>query len=179
MHLNLLKVTLLFLMLGSMPHAQATASQRVAVFDFELIDTSLDGSIYGTAAAEKERLQRLGEQLRKALTDSGRFQVADIAPVEEAARASNLQACGGCDLDFAKKVGADLSITGTVQKVSNVILNISIYVRDAADGKLIKIMSADMRGNTDESWSRTLSWLIRNRLLTPDFGQSASAKPAE
>jgi hypothetical protein len=26
-------------------------------------------------------------------------------------------------------------------------------------------MSADMRGNTDETWSRTLDWLVRNRLL--------------
>jgi uncharacterized protein DUF2380 len=31
-------------------------------------------------------------------------------------------------------------------------------------------MSADMRGNTDESWSRTLDWLIRNRLLAPGHG---------
>jgi len=179
MRLNLLKATLLFLTLGCAAYAQAAAPQRVAVFDFEMIDTSLDGSIYGTSAAEKERLRRLGEQLRKALADSGRFQVSDLSPVEEAARASNLQACGGCDLDFAKKAGADLSITGTVQKVSNLILNINIYIRDTADGRLIKSMSADMRGNTDESWSRTLSWLIRNRLLTPDFGLTASTKPAE
>jgi hypothetical protein len=27
-----------------------------------------------------------------------------------------------------------------------------------------------MRGNTDESWSRTLDWLVRNRLLAPNYG---------
>ncbi len=126
------------------------ALPRVAVFDFELIDTSLDGSIYGTTDAEKARLQRLGEQLRKALADSGRYEVADIGPVQEAARGSNLQACGGCDADFAKKIGASFAITGTVQKVSNLILNISLYVRDVASGDVIRTMSADMRGNTDE-----------------------------
>jgi hypothetical protein len=57
-----------------------------------------------------------------------------------------------------------------VQKVSNLILNISIYLRDVHSGQLITAMSADMRGNTDESWSRTLDWLIRNRLLAPDYG---------
>ena len=31
-------------------------------------------------------------------------------------------------------------------------------------------MSADMRGNTDETWSRTLDWLVRNRLLAPAYG---------
>jgi hypothetical protein len=51
-----------------------------------------------------------------------------------------------------------------VQKVSNLILNMNIYVRDVADGRVLASMSADMRGNTDESWSRTVDWLVRNRL---------------
>jgi Protein of unknown function (DUF2380) len=68
------------------------------------------------------------------------------------------------------RIGAELAITGTVQKVSNLILNMNIYVRDASSGATIAAMSADMRGNTDESWSRTLDWLVRNRLLAPDHG---------
>ena len=67
---------------------------------------------------------------------------------------------------------AELAITGTVQKVSNLILNINIYVRDASSGATIAAMSADMRGNTDKSWSRTLDWLVRNRLLAPGYGSS-------
>jgi len=31
-------------------------------------------------------------------------------------------------------------------------------------------MSVDLRGNTDESWSRAASYLLRNRLLAPDYG---------
>lgn len=50
--------------------------------------------------------------------------------------------------------------------MSNLILNMNIYLRDASSGKLIDFASADMRGNTDESWIRTLDWLVRNRLLT-------------
>jgi hypothetical protein len=46
----------------------------------------------------------------------------------------------------------------------------NIYVRDARSGQLITGMSADFRGNTDESWSRTMSYLLRNRLLAPDYG---------
>ena len=66
--------------------------------------------------------------------------------------------------------GADLAITGVVQKVSNLILNINLYLRDVHTGRLIAAMSADLRGNTDESWSRTTSYLVRNRLLAPDYG---------
>ena len=148
----------------------AAAAQRVAVFDFELIDTSLDGAMYGARADEAARLKTISEQLRKDLEKSGKFEVVDIAPVEAAARASNLQACGGCDASLAEKVGADLSMTGTVQKVSNLILNMNIYIRDAHTKTLISSTSADFRGNTDESWARSLSYIVRNYLLAPNFG---------
>jgi hypothetical protein len=123
-----------------------TVAQSVAVFDFELIE------------------------LRKRLRDSGRFSLVNITPIASEAQASNLQACGGCDVQLARRIGAELAITGTVQKVSNLILNMNIYVRDASSGATIAAMSADMRGNTDESWSRTLDWLVRNRLLAPNYG---------
>ena len=92
---------------------------KVAVFDFELIDSSLQGEVNGPRADEQERLMRVGDQLRKELADSGKFQVLDIAPVNAAAHGSNLQACGGCDVKWRSELGADLAMTGVVQKVSN------------------------------------------------------------
>jgi len=143
---------------------------KVAVFDFELIDTSLQGEVQGPRADEQQRLAHAAEQLRSALQDSGRFRVVDIGPVNDAAHHSNLQACGGCDVKLASDIGADLAITGTVQKVSNLILNMNIYLRDVHSGKPVAAMTADMRGNTDDSWIRTMAWLIRNRLLAPNYG---------
>lgn len=143
---------------------------KLAVFDFELIDTSLPGEFYGSRP-EEARLERISDQLRKELALSGRFQLLDIAPVRDAARHANLQACGGCDLKLAGQLGADLEITGMVQKVSNLIINLNIYLRDVKTGNMITTASADMRGNTDESWSRTMSYLIRNRLLAPNYGK--------
>jgi hypothetical protein len=96
--------------------------------------------------------------------------LVDLTPIASDAQASNLQACGGCDATLARRIGAQLAITGTVQKVSNLILNLNIYVRDASSGATIAAMSADMRGNSDESWTRTLNWLVRNRLLAPGYG---------
>jgi Protein of unknown function (DUF2380) len=144
-------------------------AQAVAVFDFELIDTSLEGAT-GSRTDEQVRLRRLGDQLRHRLAESGRFSLVDITPIASEARETNLHACGGCDISLAKRVGAELAISGTVQKVSNLILNMNIYIRDVSSGGTIAAMSADMRGNTDESWSRTLDWLIRNRLLAPGYG---------
>jgi hypothetical protein len=150
-------------------HARAQPP-NTAVFDFEMIDTSLEGELHGARTDEQARLKRVGDQLRKGLAESDKFIVVDIAPVEAEALKSNLQACGGCDVELAQRLGADLSITGTVQKVSNLILNMNVYIRDAHTGKLVISMSADFRGNTDESWSRAASYLLRNRLLAPDYG---------
>ena len=140
------------------------------VFNFELIDTSLEGAVRGARADEQERLARVSDQLRELLRGSCRFSLVDLTPIAGEAQASNLQACGGCDMRLARRIGAELSITGTVQKVSNLILNMNIYVRDVSTGATIAAMSADMRGNTEESWSRTLHWLVRNRLLAPGYG---------
>ena len=73
-------------------------------------------------------------------------------------------------MQLALKLGADLAITGLVQKVSALILNINIFVRDTQTGRLVASMSVDLRGNTDESWSRAMNYLLRNRLLAPNYG---------
>lgn len=146
----------------------AQAAERVvAVFDFELIDTSLQGATFGTSREERERLAWMGEELRKRLMETGRFEVMDVAALAAKAHAANLQSCGGCDAELARELGAKLAITGWVQKVSNLILNMNIAVRDTDTGKLVAGMSVDMRGNTQESWSRALNYLIVNRLLGP------------
>jgi hypothetical protein len=148
----------------------SAAERPIAVFDFELIDTSLEGELKGPRRDEQARLASTSDRLRQRLAESGQFVVIDIAPVAAQARASNLQACGGCDTRLAKTIGAELAVTGTVQKVSNLILNMSIYIRDVQSGQSVAAMTADLRGNTDESWSRTLDWLVRNRLLVPGSG---------
>jgi hypothetical protein len=140
------------------------AVRPIAVFNFELIDTSLDGAMNGPRADEAARIVEISERLREWLAGRSDVRVVDIAPVAKDAAAVHLQACGGCDADLARRVGAELSITGTVQKVSNLILNMTIYVRSVATGRVVASMNADMRGNTEQSWTHTLRWLERNRL---------------
>ena len=49
-----------------------------------------------------------------------------------------------------------------VQKVSNLILNLNIEVRDSATGEALYTRSVDIRGNTDESWLRGVRRLVDN-----------------
>jgi hypothetical protein len=147
-----------------------SAELKMAVFNFELLDTSLDGEIKGSRADEHERLLHISDQLRNELGQSGRFELLDMSALNVAAQGRNLQACGGCDVQLAQQIGADLVITGVVQKISNLILNMRIYLRNVHTGRLVTTVNADLRGNTDESWSRATSYLVRNRLLAPNYG---------
>ena len=168
MRAGLVAALLLTLMMATPGRADPP---KAAVFDFELIDTSLQGEVAGPNTGEHDRLIRAGQQLRRELAESGKFQVLDIAPVSAAAHGSNLQACGGCDVQYAQRIGADLVITGVMRKISTLILNLTIFVRDVHTGQLITAMNADFRGNTDESWTRATSYLVRNRLLAPNYGR--------
>lgn len=150
------------------PLALADEPVSVAVFDFELIDTSLEGELNGLRDDETARLDRLGDMLREAYARHPDYRLVSVDPVRDIARSRRLQNCGGCDRRFASSLGAERSVTGTVQKVSNLILNINIYLRDT-DGTLSVAHSADIRSNTDQSWQRGLEWLMRNRLgLDPE-----------
>lgn len=152
--------TLFLIVMGA--SAVADAPVRVAAFDFELIDTSL----MGVRADDERRLRAISEQLRAAIAASARYDLVDIRPAAAAVEdAGHLYGCNGCEADIARELGAALAITGTVQKVSNLILNINLYVRDAETGERRRVMSVDIRGNTDESWRRGVSYLLRNRLL--------------
>ena len=158
----------IFCVVVAWPLSVQARGLRAAIFDFEFIDTSLEGATNGPRADETVRLMRLSEQLRTLVRSSGKFEVVDIAPVRAEVSKASLQACGGCDADFAQKLGAEISITGTVQKVSNLILNINLYARVVATKEPLVAMSVDIRGNTDESWSRGLDYLVRTRFLPPD-----------
>ena len=145
---------------GAMAHEPVTT----AVFPFEFVDTSLQGEIQGPRNDEQQRLASLDGQLRDMLASSGCCVMANMAQVMDPARRVDIRSCNGCDLDLARKVGAGISVIGWIQKVSNLILNLNVVVRDVRTGAVIRSGSVDIRGNTDDSWSRGLSYMIRNRL---------------
>jgi len=163
-------VTLTALALALFPAAAGAQERSAAVFDFELVDTSGGDPLGAQDREHQARVAQTSERLRARLAESGRFRIVDIAPVATEARANNLQACGGCDVTLADRIGADVAITGSVHKVSNLILNMIIFVRDAKTGGAVAVAQADMRGDTDESWLRAVDWLVRNRLLAARDG---------
>lgn len=140
------------------------ADRTVAVFDFELIDSSLDGQMLGENAGEQARLETMAPAIREAVEELDGYAVVDTEAVREKARSHHLESCGNCALSFAKEVGAEIAVIGSVQKVSNLILNINAYAFDVETGRPIARGSADIRSNTEESWQRGIDYLWDNVL---------------
>ncbi len=136
---------------------------RIAFFGFALINTSLETD----TSEEERRLGMLDDLLRTKLDASGRFEIVPIPPElqKEIAHGPEIRNCNGCERDYALRAGADWAAWGTVQKVSNLILNINLYMEDAQNGRMEFVKSVDIRGNTDESWRHGLDYMLRHNLL--------------
>jgi hypothetical protein len=142
------------------------AAETVAVFPFELLDSSQEGElILKVRPEETKRLALLREELQSRLGASSKFTIVDISKLDDEVKvAAPLFKCNGCEVDLAKKTGAKLAMLGLVQKFSDTLLAVNIQVIDAETGALKTSYSAGVQGNTDEAWLRGVSYIVRNRL---------------
>ncbi|MEE7446650.1 hypothetical protein MRF4_01750 [Methylobacterium radiotolerans] len=141
---------------------------KAAVFDFQLANLGAQGP----TEADVARLGPLSDLLRQQLKETGRYQIVSIAPVKAEAAKADLRACGGCANDFARKLEADVAITGQIQKVSNLILNINVYIKDLRNDAPEKAYSVDIRGDNDLSFQHGIKYLVKNNL--PPASDAAS-----
>lgn len=148
-------------------HALA-APAKAAVFPFEFIDSSQEGESNGPRQDETDRVKRVAEQVG-AFLKTGKVDIVDVRPAEGQLKdVKSLKDCIPCATKAATSVGADLAVIGHIQKVSNLILNINVQIVDVKTGKTIRGGSADIRGNTQETWDHGTRYLMtRNILKTP------------
>ena len=155
---NLLTVVLLALL----PMAGlADEPQPIAVLDFELLD---DQGMAG--ADDHRRVREASLQLREELLQQSVYRPIDLAPAREliearAATVAYLYTCNGCAEDIAAALGVDRVMLTWVQKVSNLILNLNVEVRNVSSGRTELVQSVDLRGNNDQSFQRGVRYLVR------------------
>lgn len=165
-HLRFLAPLAVLLGLLAQPVA-AAAVTKVAVFDLELYDTSLEGELRGRDPAETARLEQLTVLLREAVAERDDMESVDTAPLRQRlATMPALYSCNGCETKLAAELGAQRSISGFVYKISTLILYITVAVRDTETGRLLEEKSVSIRGNTDESWRHGLNYLLKAQILT-------------
>ena len=157
--------------------ALAAEPPTIAVIGFELVDDHPDPI---RDADHKRRLAAIHAQLQQGLHQRGLYRVVDTAPAQaqiDALRAQNayLYRCNGCLAEVGQRLGTRLVVVGWVQRVSELILNVNVSVRDAATDQEVLAKSVDLRGNNDESWTRAVAFMLRDwserRERNPRYGQ--------
>lgn len=149
------------LALLTVPTTTAIAAPRIAVFDFELVDTSGESA----SSEQAERLLLISRELRALLAAGAEYEPVDIEPVRpEILEAGYLSSCNGCEAAIARKLGADFALVGTVHKISTLIQYISVRITDADDGTTVNVSTVSIRGNSDTAWLRGIHYLARNKL---------------
>ncbi len=148
--------------------AQAADLPKLILYGIQLQDTSHEGELDGIREDQQKRLKLLDAEAKALFSATGHYELVDVSSVaDEIEKLSPLQRCNGCDIEIAKRFGADYVVLGVVYKVSNIILEIHLYLRDVKTGQVLIHMHTNIRGNTDDSWLRGLRWLVKNRLKAP------------
>lgn len=157
---SLLSALLLLLGAGS-----AIAGTKAAVMPLDLVDQTAEGALTGdplmvlatpkASPAEVERLALAGEELKRLLGERLGYEVVDLSPLAgEIRQAAPFHKCDGCEADIARKAGAELVVSGNIQKITLMILNLNLMVREVAGGAVKGSYTYPLRDNSDDGWLR-------------------------
>jgi len=145
---------------------------KIAVFEFELKDTSAGGGVIATDAVDTENLKKSTDEARRVLSESGRYSVVDTSSVAgEVTSAGGIQGCGGCDGAMAKQLGADQSMVGVVTRVSRTEFTLQIQVREAETGEVVFSDFSGLMLGANYAWPRIANRLVSNSFLTEESAQ--------
>ncbi|RAZ88035.1 DUF3280 domain-containing protein [Cereibacter johrii] len=158
-------LVLLLLLAGPASAEDLWKGRTAAFFGLTFIDTSTEGELNGARPDETARIERAEQQAADAFAAHG-IELLDLAPVAgDLARIRNPASCGGCELRMARALGADYAVVGEVQKVSNLILAMNLYVKEVSTGRQIRGQAVDIRGNTDESWQCGMRYILERNIF--------------
>jgi uncharacterized protein DUF2380 len=158
----------LWMAMSSSTSARADEPIRIAVLSAELQNDHAQWA--PTTDAERQRLMQVEETFKSMLEASGRYKFAPVSPAiqDRIKNAQKMGRCGGCEIEYGKEIGVSQVAWIEVQKVSELILNINVYIASVETGRLSFVKSVDLRGNTDETWQHSIRFLVKRYILQPD-----------
>ena len=141
--------------------AEFVPGSQIAFLGLVFIDTSTEGAYNGRRSDEQARLAML-EHLIEDRFRKEDMVMMDLTPIAETLQNTvNPANCYGCEVRMAKRLGADFVMVGVVQKVSNLILSMNLVMREVETGKVARARVVDIRGNTDDSWTRGMNYILK------------------
>jgi hypothetical protein len=153
-------------LLVALPAAAAPESVKLAIFEFELEDTSAGAASTGEASSDATQLAVVTNEVRQLLAESGHYVVIDVSRADaDAVKTHQLHDCEGCDAPAALNLGADQSLVGVIRRISRTEYIIRFQLRDARSGAIVSAGNSGLRMGADYSWSRGAKRLVSDRLL--------------
>jgi Protein of unknown function (DUF2380) len=165
---------ILAIIFGVVGCTAAAAAPAMAVFPFEIYDTSGEPPRPDLT----ERLAMATRVLSEALEKTGRYSAIDLGPFSaDVAATSPRYLCGNCFLPIARRAGAAYAVVAVVHKVSSLISSMDIWILDTSNGDGVAHLGGQIRGDTSEAYEHGVRFLVRNRLPSDaPAGNDASAK---
>jgi hypothetical protein len=151
--------------LMALPSAAAPQRIKLAVFDFELEDSSAGASATGETPSDAAQLAAVTNDVRQLFVQSGRYRLVAVGDADGAVKGRTLHDCGGCDAAIALKLDAQESLVGVVRRVSRTEYTVRFQIRDTTTGAVVADADSGLRMGADYSWSRGAVRLIKDRLL--------------
>jgi len=135
--------------------------QTLAILPFEIQDTSGEAGSPGGHDAMLAALTRIvGEKIEAAHL----CKVVPQALVAKAVAAANsgtfLRNCNGCELDIARRAGADQVMIAWIYKMSSLVLTLHIQIKDVASAKQTYVRVFDFRGDNETAWQRAADYMV-------------------
>lgn len=145
------------------PDEAPASPKSLAVLDLSLTGDTGDNR---RDAEWRQRLADMTAALREEIRRSGLYPLVDHASIPELIAqlqtAPYLHACNGCELEIAKRAGAERVLVGWVFRMSNLVLTLHIEIRDVATGRTLVNRAYDFRGDNDASWRRAIAYFTTN-----------------
>ncbi|MGQ9366449.1 DUF2380 domain-containing protein [Azospirillum sp. ST 5-10] len=151
------------LVLFAAPAAGWAADPRtLVVFDVEVEGDLTDASRRPEWTA---RAARLTEHLKTALAGPDLYRVVDDDDaadlLADLRTRRGVHACGPCLTEVAERLDAERILSAWVFRMSNLILTLTVELRDGRSGEPLARKVLDFRGDNDRAWLKAGDYFVR------------------
>ncbi|HEY8162724.1 MAG TPA: DUF3280 domain-containing protein [Methylocystis sp.] len=155
--------------LAARARAGIKTGKRLLILDFEIVDTSSEPA--DQRADHARRLTQTRDAIAAGLAARGTYEIVDRSVIaddlDQILKLTYIRTCNGCGVTLAKKAGADLVMTGLVNKVSTLVLSMGVSITRVSSGELIFHQGFDFRGDNDQSYARAAKFFTERIARDP------------
>lgn len=151
---------------GAVAGRDPAKKTKIAVFEFELEDTSAGSGIIPPDSFDIQYLGQSTEEARRLLVESGGYELvrtdqADLAATKQ----HGIRNCGGCEGKIAHQLGSDQAMLGVITRINRTEYTLLIKITDAQTGSVISTSYTNLRMGANYAWPRGVKWLMENQVL--------------